>query len=253
MLEQELEDIIFQFLLIFTRFGAMFNMAAAAGVIYTPLKIRVAAVFWISAVMIMPLAPYLPLYNAQYFVANIEYLAIELLVGLILGVTINIYFQTTQVIGQIISLQSGLSAAAFFDPVYKSQVTVFSSLISILTIAMVFATNTHHIFIEALFHSYQKFMPGEMMKLGDLSEFIVKAVNDSFVLAFKMASPFIVVGLAIMTGNGMLARLMPNLQVFFVVTPLQILIIFCIMYIIMHNLIEKLIKNLTENLFYLVS
>jgi flagellar biosynthetic protein FliR len=73
-------------------------------------------------------------------------------------------------------------------------------------------------------------------------------VNDSFVLSFKIASPFLVVSLAILTGSGMLARLMPNLQVFFVLTPAQILVMFGVFYIVIDAIIIKLVTAVTYSL-----
>ena len=145
-------------------------------------------------------------------------------------------------------MQSGLGSAAFFDPNQRTQVTLFSNFMILIAIVFIFASNTHHIFIQAIIDSYAKFPPGELLDLGDVSKFVSFVVNDSFVLSFKIASPFLVVSLAILTGSGMLARLMPNLQVFFVLTPAQILVMFGVFYIVIDAIIIKLVTAVTYSL-----
>lgn len=162
----------------------------------------------ISFVILPILAPYLPKYTDN-FAKNTGYIAIEILIGLIISIVVNIYFMPLHIVGQILSMQPGLGSAAFFDPIQKSQVAIFSNFMLIIAIVMIFASNVHHLFISAVADSYIKFPPGELVDSGDVSRFV----------SFKIVSPFLVVGLAIMTGSILLSRLMPNLQVFFVITP----------------------------------
>ena len=129
----------------------------------------------------------------------------------------------------------------------RSQVAIFSNFMLIVAVVMVFATNTHHLFIHAVADSYIKFPPGELINSGDMSKFVAFVLNDSFILSFKIVSPFLIVGLAIMTGSGLLARLMPNLQVFFVITPAQILIMFGTMYIVIQAVVTKLVVAIGES------
>ena len=51
---------------------------------------------------------------------------------------------------------------------------------------------------------------------------ITRVVADSFLLSFQIASPFILVAQIFVLGLGMLSRIMPQMQVFFVAMPLQI-------------------------------
>ena len=145
-------------------------------------------------------------------------------------------------------MQSGLGSAAFFDPDQRSQVTLLSNFMILVAIVFIFASNTHHLFIHAIIDSYAKFPPGELLDSGDVSKFVSFVINDSFILSFKLASPFLVVSLAILTGSGMLARLMPNLQVFFVLTPAQIIVMFGVFYIIIDAIINKLVIAITYSL-----
>ena len=239
-------EFIFQFMLVFARLGTAFRRFPAVGSPYIHSRAKLVVSLTITFVMIPILAPYLPKYTDDY-AQNIGYIAIEILIGLIISIAANIYFMSLHFVGQILSLQSGLGSAAFFDPMQRSQVAIFSNFMLIVAVVMIFATNTHHLFIHAVADSYIKFPPGELVNSGDVSKFVAFVLNDSFILSFKIVSPFLIVGLAIMTGSGLLARLMPNLQVFFVITPAQILIMFGTMYIVIQAIVTKLVVAIGES------
>lgn len=247
MLEELSLEFIFHFMLVFARLGTAFRRFPAVGAQYIHPRAKLFVALTISFVMLPVLSPYLPKYTDD-FAKNIGYIAIEILIGLIISVAANIYFMSLHFVGQILSMQSGLGAAAFFDPLQKSQVAIFSNFMLIIAIVMIFASNTHHLFISAVADSYMKFPPGELVDSGDVSKFVSFVINDSFILSFKIVSPFLVVGLAIMTGSGLLARLMPNLQVFFVITPAQILIMFGTMYIVIQAIVSKLVVAISESI-----
>lgn len=124
----------------------------------------------------------------------------------------------------------------------KSQVTLISNFLVMVVTVLIFATDTHYLFIKGVAESYEKFPVGELINSGDLSKFVTFIINDSFILAFKISSPFLLVGLAILVGGGMLARLMPNLQIFFIITPAQIIITFGTLYIVIEAAITKVIN-----------
>jgi flagellar biosynthetic protein FliR len=67
-----------------------------------------------------------------------------------------------------------------------------------------------------------------------------------------MSSPFLVVSIAILVGSGILSRLMPNLQVFFVVTPAQILVMFCILYIVIIAMLEKVVEVIGSTMYLVI-
>ena len=246
MIEEISLEFIFHFMLIFSRLGTAFRFFPAIGSPYINARTKLFVSLTITFIMLPSLSVYLPEYSANW-AQNFGYLAIEILVGLIISMAANIYFMSIHFIGQILSMQSGLGAAAFFDPLQKSQVAIFSNLLTIITIVMIFATDTHYLFIRAVSDSYVKFPPGELVNSGDIAKFVSVVLNDSFILAFKIVSPFLVVGLAIMTGSGMLARLMPNLQVFFVISPAQILVMFGTMYVVIQVIISKLVFVIGES------
>lgn len=245
MIAEITTEYIFHFMLIFARLGTAFSRLPVFGSNYIFARGRLVVALLVSLVLFPVIQPYLPKYSENFSLA-VGYLFIEILIGLIISYAANIYLQSVHYIGQIISLQSGLGAASFFDPAESNQVALFSNLLMLMVLTALLASDVHYLFINSIVESYQKFPPGKMLDSGNISEFVSIIVNDSFVLAFKLSSPFIVVGLAILTGSGVLARLMPNLQVFFVITPAQIIIIIGILYVVSSFIVNKLLVSISS-------
>jgi flagellar biosynthetic protein FliR len=98
---------------------------------------------------------------------------------------------------------------------------------------MIFATNLHHLAIGAIRGSYALIPPGQPLPTGDLAELAIRLTAGSFALGFQLAAPFLVFGFALYAALGILARLMPQLQVFFVAAPINILAGFLLLILVM--------------------
>ena len=118
-------------MLVFSRLGTAFSRFPAIGSPYIHSRAKLVMSLTITFVMIPILSPYLPKYTDD-FAQNIGYIAIEILIGLIISVAANIYFMSLHFVGQILSMQSGLGSAAFFDPMQRSQVAIFSNFMLIV-------------------------------------------------------------------------------------------------------------------------
>jgi flagellar biosynthetic protein FliR len=247
MLNEITTEFIFHFMLVFARLGTAFSLFPAIGDRYIFMRGRLAFALVVSLVLCPILKIYLPTYS-ENFSLSVNLIAIEILIGIIISIGTKFYYWSLHFIGQIISMQSGLGSATFFDPSQKSQVAIFTSFLFLLTTIFIFSTNTHHLFIESVIDSYKRFPPGEWLNISDMNKFIVLTINDSFIVAFKVASPFLVISLIMLIGSGVLARLMPNLQVFFVITPAQILVIFGTLYIAINHIVETLTNSMINSL-----
>ena len=89
---------------------------------------------------------------------------------------------------------------------------------------MIFATDLHHLAIAAIRDSYAFLPPTGIPGTGDAATLAIKAVGQGFALAVQLAAPFIAFGILFNLGLGVLSRLMPQLQVFFLAMPATILI-----------------------------
>ena len=172
----------------------------------------------------------------------------ETIIGMIIGLAAQIIFLSMHIVGALMSVQSGLSASNVFDPSQGEQVPIVTNLLMMFSLAAIFATDTHHLLFLTLEHSYQLFPLGQIFSTSDMAEFIISIISKSLLIGLKLSAAFIIVNTAITVGNGILSRLMPSFQVFFVMTPIQILILLLLLLVTLNHMTEILIINIQETL-----
>jgi flagellar biosynthetic protein FliR len=149
----------------------------------------------------------------------------ELAIGIILGAIVRISVMATQVAGAIIAFQTGLSSAMAADPTQVGvQGAVFGSFLSFLGMVLIFATDLHHMALAATYDSYMVFPLDAPLMFDDAAQLAIRTVASAFSIGIQMSAPFIVFGLVFNLGAGILARLMPALQVYFLLMPANIFI-----------------------------
>ncbi len=193
------------------------------GEVYVSVRIRLLLGLAITVVVTPVLAPDLPALPASPW-RLLLLLGGEIGVGVFIGSLARVIFAALQTAGQVVAFQTSLANALIFDPTAAQQGALVGAFLSTFGVVLIFVTNLHHLMLGAVVDSYQVFVPGEMPPVGDFSDAMARAVARSFLLAIQISAPFIVVGLIFYLGLGLLARLMPQVQVFFVAMPLQILL-----------------------------
>jgi flagellar biosynthesis protein FliR len=98
-----------------------------------------------------------------------------------------------------------------------------SVFLGLLGVTMVFATNLHHLFLLGIRDSYRIFTPGAPFPVSDAADYALMGFAEAFRIGLQIAAPVIVAGFVFRLGLGVLARLAPSIQVFFVAMPLNIL------------------------------
>ena len=99
---------------------------------------------------------------------------------------------------------------------------MIGSFLSFLGITLIFATDLHHVALSAIYDSYMIFPPQAPLMFDDAAQMAIETVAGAFVIGVQMSAPFIVFGLVFNLGMGILGRLMPQLQVFFIAMPATI-------------------------------
>jgi flagellar biosynthetic protein FliR len=132
----------------------------------------------------------------------------------------------------VVAQQMGLGFVTAIDPNQGQQGLIVGNFLTILGITMLFAADLHHLVIAALNDSYALFRPGEIPIIGDVAAMLGMTVTSAFRIGVQLAAPFLVFGLLFNLGLGVLSRLMPQMQVFFVGMPLSILIGFVILLLV---------------------
>jgi flagellar biosynthetic protein FliR len=216
------------FMLVFARIGAMVMLLPGLGETNIPVRIKLAIALLLTMII-------LPLHRQAYQVdlnslAPLLVLMLhEIVIGVVLGATARVTLSALQVAGSVIAQQLGLGFVTAVDPTQGQQGLLIGNFLTILGLTLLFATDSHHLVISALNESYRIFAPGQMFSTGDVAALATRAFASAFKIGMQLSAPFLVFGLIFNLGLGVLARLMPQMQVYFVGVPLSILIGFLIL------------------------
>ncbi len=211
------------FMLTFGRVGAMVMLLPGVGETSLPTRVRLTIALVLTAVL-------LPLHRQAYTVdlqtlgPVLVELFQELVVGAVLGLTARLAISALQVAGSVVAQQLGLGFVTAVDPTQNQQGMIVGNVLAILGVALIFATDMHHLVNAAMNDSYTIFKPGEMPLTGDVAQHITQVISTSFRIGIQLAAPFIAFGLLFNVGLALLSRLMPQMQVFFIGLPLSIML-----------------------------
>lgn len=221
MLNEILTLDIYRFLLIFTRMSAaMLLMPGFAGqLVSTRIRLLMALAFSLVLLPVVgALYPALP----RHMGALVMLIGGEAMVGIYLGVLTQMLMACLNVAGTFIGFQVGLTNAFSFDAVAEQQSSTLTALLANIALVALFATDMHHLMLRALADSYATFTPGHPLPLDDFSETLGHLMSASFGLGVQLSAPVLAFGLIFNAGLGLLSRLAPQIQVFFVALPLQV-------------------------------
>lgn len=213
----------FAVFLIFSRIGPLVMMLPGIGEASVPMRSRLAFALMLTLVLypvVVGKIPPLPTTLTGLIGASFQ----EMLIGFSFGAVIKILSTGIQVAGNVIAFQAGLSFAMTADPTTGRSDSVFSSFLMMLSTVMIFVLDLHHLIIAAMYDSYMLFPPGGAYEISVFSNAALETVTGIFKIGVQLATPFIVFGLVFFLGLGILARLIPQIQVFFIAMPANIYI-----------------------------
>lgn len=222
-LTQLVGEKIYVFLLVFARIGTALMILPGIGDSFVPERVRL--LFCLSFAVILT-----PIVSASLPVLNVGtsgfifLLASEMLIGLLIGTIARVMMTALDTAGMLISVNTGLSAAQIFNPAFATQGSIFGGFLSVAGVLLLLVTDLHHMLLQGLLSSYKAFPPAELaFDSAMAADAVGKAVNEAFLIGFQMAIPLTIVMLVVAVCMGVLSRLMPQLQIFSLALPLQIL------------------------------
>jgi flagellar biosynthesis protein FliR len=224
-----LSGMVLVYALVFARTGSMVMLLPAIGEAGIPSRVRLALALAVSFAMTPVVAHLYPQEMPQSVMAFGLMLTQEITAGVLVGLMSRIIMSALSVAGTVIAMQTGLSYAQSIDPSMGEQAAIVGNLLSMLGAVLIFATDLHHLAIGAIQGSYTLIPPGASLPTGDMAELAVRLVSGSFGLGLQLAAPFIVFAFAVNAATGVLARMMPQLQVFFVAMPINVLVGFMLL------------------------
>jgi len=230
-------------ILMFARIGTMVMLLPGLGEAMLPVRVRLSIALVLTAVLF-------PLHRAAFaidlksFAPVLTLLGQELFIGFVLGLTARMTISALQVAGSVVAQQLGLGFVTTVDPTQGQQGMIVGNFLTLLGVTLIFATDLHYPIIAALHDSYTLFHPGELPLAGDVAALLTRGIAAAFRVGVQIAGPFLVFGLLFNVGLGVLSRLMPQMQVFFVGVPLSILIGFIALLLVLGGMMGTFLAYL---------
>ncbi len=247
MLAEFLALDLFHFMMVFARVGAALMLFPGIGSTMFSQRARLLLGLAICVVVTPVVAPLLPAKPASPIVIAL-YLLGEVTVGVFFGMLVQTLLAAATVAGSFIAMQTGLSNAFTYDPIAQNQSALLTGFLTQVAMILMFITETHHMMLRAVVDSYQVFVAGRPLPFGDWSDFLSHALSKSFAVGIELAAPLVVFGLLFYVAMGLLARIAPQVQVFFVILPLQIFFGLVVLMIMLPTMMVWLIRHIQEGL-----
>ncbi len=207
--------------LIFARVAAIIMLLPGIGDSSVPPRIRLGFAF-LMALMLMPVIArgmVVPGTVSGVGGAVIK----EILIGLMIGGILRIFLSSLTATGEIISIQTTLAFAQTAAPGQAAPSTTLGTFLGLIGVTLIMTTDLHHMFLSAIVRSYALFPFSRDVPVADSAQLAVQTVAGSFRLGLQLAAPVVVFSVIFNIAAGLVGRVMPQFQVFFVVTPLIVL------------------------------
>lgn len=242
-------------LLVFVRVTSFFLMMPIFSYRTIPNAAKIGIGFFLAWIMIYTIdAPILEI-DGTYFLLIIK----EALVGIFVGFIAYLMLSAIQIAGGFIDFQMGFAIANVIDPQTGAQSPLTGQYLYMISLLFLLSVNGHHLLMDGIFYSYQ-FIPIDQpwIPFGDegLAEFVVKAFSSMFIIAFQMAIPVVGSLFLVDVALGIIARTVPQLNVFVVGLPVKIGVSFIVLFIVMSVLmvvVSRLFETMLETMRGLMS
>jgi flagellar biosynthetic protein FliR len=191
----------------------------------TPAPVRVRVAFaLLLALVIAPIAsptiPAVPDTMSGLGLAVIK----EILIGLMIGAILRMFLGALATAGEIISIQTSLSFAQTTNPTMAQSGSSIASFLALIGVVLVFTTDLHHMFIAAIARSYVLCPVAKALPVRDATTLAIQTFSGAFALGVQLSAPILVFSLVFNLATGLIGRAMPQFQIFFAATPLQVLL-----------------------------
>lgn len=231
---------------IFARVGIIFAMVPFFNAEVVPRRITATIAFFLSLVL-MPVVPPVQVRMDDLNILSLLFILLhEVLIGLCLGLAVDVIFAGIQIAGELIGFQMGFSIANVMDPMTGANVPIISNMLYITAFLLFFSLGGHHLLIRALVESFQIIPIGDSLVHRGFLMSVITYAGEMFVIGVKVAAPIIGVLFLINIAFAVIARALPQMNVFLMAFPLTISVglIFLILVIeLMPTMMESSIQK----------
>ena len=222
LLETFIATQVFAFIIIFARIGCIIMIMPGFSDSTVPMNVRLHMAVGFSFILIPVLQPLLPAVIPENPVAFTLLIAKEMLTGVFIGLMTQVMMNAMHLAGVFVGHATSLSSAFTFNPQMSTQSTVLTGFLSMLVTVLIFATDLHHLLIMGMIDSYRIFSTGADLMFGDIAFTIAKSISEALKIGLMISAPFIIVAFSVFVAMGLVARLVPQIQVFALSVPVQI-------------------------------
>lgn len=224
------------FLLIFVRVTSFFLMMPLFSYRTIPATHKIGLSFMLAIIMFSAIdAPELKI-DSVYFMLVIK----EAMVGLFIGFIAALMMSAIQIAGGFIDFQMGFAIANVIDPQTGAQSPLMGQYLSIIALLVLLTVNGHHLLMDGIFYSYN-FIPIDQLMIPfgneNVAEFVILSFNKMFLIAFQMSLPIVGTLFLVDIALGIVARTVPQLNIFVVGLPIKIGVSFLVLIAVMGALI----------------
>ncbi|WP_156855441.1 flagellar biosynthetic protein FliR [Oceanobacillus sp. AG] len=229
-------------LLVFVRLLSFFIVIPLFSYRTIPMPFRIGFSFFLALILFQTIDTSILTLDHTYIFLVVK----EALVGLLIGLIAFIIVSALQVAGGFVDFQMGFAIANVVDPQTGAQSPLTGQYFYMIALLFLLAVDGHHLIIDGIFTSYE-FVPIDAylpLHEESIAEFIIQAFNYMFIIAFQMAIPIVGTLFLVDIALGIIARTVPQLNVFVVGLPLKIFVSFMAILIFL-----ALFMTAVENLF----
>ncbi len=205
------------------RLAAIFLMTPLLYAMPMPGMVRMFLVLGLSIALALGLSPSaasLPSNNDALFQAALS----ELILGATLALGILLAFGAFSVAGRLLDVQIGFGMAQVFDPVSNHPIPILTSLFEKIAVLVFFLVNGHHALLRGVAYSLERFPVGAFWSLAAAAGPLLKQVSGLFSLGFALAAPVVFSILLVEMALGVIARNLPQINIFMLGLPIKILV-----------------------------
>ena len=208
------------FLLVLARLGGLVVAAPVFGHMLVPVRVRAALAMILAIVLAPAVAVASPLPTTLWGMAGAA--ATESALGAMIGFTAQLIFAGVALGGQLAGIQMGFGMFNLIDPTSHAQVTIVAEWEQLVALLIFLVLDVHHLLIEALLASFRTAPPGAVLLAAGGLETVFRMAGDVFAIGVRIAAPVLIVLLMTNAALGVLARTIPQLNVFVLGFPVNI-------------------------------
>lgn len=233
------------FVLVLLRVSAIIVVIPVISETVVPVRVKASLSIIVSVIIFPLVVSQIPPTGNIHVVRLIFFMIGEVMIGLTIGFATKLIFAGIRMAGDIIGFQMGFSVANVVDPMSQQMVSIITELQYLVAMLIFLAVNAHHLFFQAIVQSYVLVAPLSFHFTGQVMQVLFDISRDIFVIAVKISGPIMAVMIFTNVALGVVARTVPQMNIFIVGFPLQIS-----MGLIFLGLTTPLFIRITQGLFY---